>query len=126
MFGISLAELIVALLLFVFFIKPEDIPQIARFLGKIYSKVKKTLNFARQSIESTKKDIGFDQIKQEFNIAIDEEESKSDKKGKKTTKIVDIYGKTHYVMDISSIRPDLSEEEVEQEIDQLNQKNKKN
>ncbi len=123
MFGISLVELIFVMLLVIFFVKPADIPQIARFLGKIYSKIKNLISLVKENVESTKKEVGFDQIKQEFNIAIDEEEVKKGKNSKKTTEIVDIYGKTHHVMDISQLRPDLEPEDLENEIESLNQDN---
>jgi Sec-independent protein translocase protein TatA len=123
MFGISFAELILAALLAVFLVKPADIPQIARFLGKAYSKFKKTTNLVKENIESAKKEVGFEQIKQEFNISVDEEETKTSQKNQKTTQIVDIYGETHHVMDVSTIRPDLSEKEIRDEIESLNEQN---
>ncbi|MFM8185698.1 MAG: twin-arginine translocase TatA/TatE family subunit, partial [Alphaproteobacteria bacterium] len=34
MFGFSLAELAIVLLVILFFIKPKDLPEIARYIGK--------------------------------------------------------------------------------------------
>lgn len=124
MFGISLVELLIALLVAIFLVKPADMPQIAHYLGKIYSKFKKVVKSFKDSLEDIKKEAGFDQIKQEFDLAVDEQDREGVKKSKKTTQIVDIYGETHHVLDVSGIRPDLTEQDIEKEIEALNSENK--
>ena len=123
MFGISLVELLFALLVAIFLVKPSDMPQIARYLGKTYSKFKKIVKSFKDNFEDIKKEAGFEQIKQEFDLAASDQDRENDKKSKKTTQIVDIYGKTHHVLDISSIRPDLTDHDIQKEVESLNSKN---
>ncbi len=122
MFGISFVELLIAALAAIFFIKPSDMPEIASYLGKIYAKLKRAVGAIKSNFEEAKEDIGYSQIKQDFNIAFDEQ-SKNDSDRKGSKEIVDIYGKTHYVMDIEQLRPDLDGDEIEKEISEFNSQN---
>lgn len=58
MFGFSLAELFIVLIVALIFIKPQDLPEIARFIGKaifhakrIYFELKKTLKNLEKEFE---------------------------------------------------------------------------
>ena len=58
MFGFSLAELFLVLLAILIFIKPQDLPEIARFVGKaiyhgkrLYQKLKNSLTDLEKEFE---------------------------------------------------------------------------
>jgi Sec-independent protein translocase protein TatA len=76
MFGFSFAELILVLLVILFFIKPQDLPEIARFIVKTIFHAKKLYNEAKDSLKQLEKEFEIDNLKQEFNQAITEEEIK--------------------------------------------------
>lgn len=120
MFGISLTELLIVLGIAIFVVKPKDLPEIANYFGKIYAKIKKSINYLKTEFEKSQKEIGIDQIKQEFKLGIDEEE----KKDEESQEIVDIYGNIHKVSKISDLRTDLTKEELEEEIKKYNELNK--
>ncbi len=120
MFGISLTELLIILGIAIFVVKPKDLPEIANYFGKIYAKIKKSINYLKTEFEKSQKEIGIDQIKQEFKLGIDEEE----KKDEESQEIVDIYGNIHKVSKISDLRTDLTKEELEEEIRKYNELNK--
>lgn len=119
MFGISFAELIVICLILFIFIQPKDLPQIAYFFGRLFYKVKNFIKNLQENFEKTQKEIGLDEIKQEFNRAIIDEEINSDKKDE----IIDIYGNIHKVSKLDEIRSDLTKEELDIEIKKYNQEN---
>lgn len=119
MFGISFAELLVICLVLFIFIQPKDLPQIAYFAGRLFYKVKKLIKNLQENFEKTQKEIGLDEIKQEFNKAMIDEEINADKKDE----IVDIYGNIHKVSKLDEIRSDLTKEELDIEIKKYNQKN---
>ncbi len=123
MFGISLAELLIVLFLAIFIINPKDLPEIARYCGKIYARIKNIITKFKKDFENNKKEIGFDEIKQEFQISALEEENLVKKS--KTKEIIDIYGNIHKVQDVEEIRSDLSKEELEEELKKYNEFNKK-
>lgn len=121
MFGFSLAELLVVCLVGLIFIKPQDLPEIAHFLGKLFYRGKKAFNDLKNQFKDVEKDLGFDEIKQELNRGIAEE--KENLTQYETTTIVDMDGNEHEVRDVHELRSDLSKEEREEEIKKLNKKN---
>jgi sec-independent protein translocase protein TatB len=121
MFGFSLAELLMVALVALLLIKPQDLPEIAHFLGKIFFRSKKYFNELKQQFEEVKKDLDFQEIKNEINRGIAEEKSKLEELDE--TIIVDIYGNEHRVPNVENFRTDLSKEEIEEEIKKLNEEN---
>ena len=121
MFGFSLAELLMVALVALLLIKPKDLPEIAHFLGKIFFRSKKYFNELKQQFEEVKKDLDFQEIKQEINRGIAEEKAKLEDLDE--TIIVDMYVNEHRVQNVESFRSDLSKEEIEEEIKKLNEEN---
>lgn len=121
MFGFSLAELLVVFLVALLFIKPDDLPEIARFAGKMVFKGKKALNDLKKYFKEVEQDLGIDEIKNEINRGIAEESAKL--KELEATIIVDMDGNEHKVYDVQELREDLSKEEISQEISKLNEEN---
>jgi Sec-independent protein translocase protein TatA len=113
MFGFSLAELIVTFLVIIIFIKPQDLPEIAHFLGRIFYRLKKTYGELKKSFNELQKDFGIDDLKQEINRGIADEASKIEEE---ITVIVDLYGNEHHVKNLHDLRPDLTKEELTKEI----------
>lgn len=75
MLGLSLQEFFVLLVAVVVFVRPEDLPQFVRSLGRLYGKIQRFVHEARsvtrstiREIESMDKDIkaGIDEIKHPF------------------------------------------------------------
>ena len=66
MFGFSLAELILVLLVALIFIKPADLPEIAYFIGKIFFKIKKTINNLKSQYYKIEQEMGLEEIRQEL------------------------------------------------------------
>jgi Tat protein translocase TatB subunit len=122
MFGFSLAELIIVLLVILIFIKPEDLPEIAHFFGKVFYRAKRLFNEVKKSLKEMEKELGIDDLKQEMHRGIAEEKSKLEEE---MTVIVDIYGNEHQVPNVKGLRADLSEEEIAEEIKKLNEENVK-
>jgi Sec-independent protein translocase protein TatA len=122
MFGFSLAELILVLVVAIIFIKPADLPEIARFVGKAIFHGKRLYGEAKKHLRDLEKDFEIDQLKQEVNMAINEEKLKFEPEEDETI-IVDIYGNEHRVNNVASLRPDLKPEELSQEIAKNNQEN---
>jgi len=118
MFGFSLAELIIVFLVAIIFIKPQDLPEIAHFLGRLYYKARKLFEELKIQLKTAQKELGLDEIKQEIDRGIAEEKIKSSSENK-TTKIIDIYGNSHEV-NATSIRGDLTKEELTAEIKKYN------
>ncbi len=118
MFGFSLAELIVVFLVAIIFIKPQDLPEIAHFLGRLYYKARKLFEELKIQIKTAQKELGLDEIKQEIERGIAEEKIKSAPENKKT-KIIDIYGNDHEV-NAHNVRSDLTKEELAAEIKKYN------
>ena len=75
----------------------------------------------KQQFEEVKKDLDFQEIKQEINRGIAEEKAKLEDLDE--TIIVDMYGNEHRVQNVESFRADLSKEEIEEEIKKLNEEN---
>ncbi len=120
MFGFSFAELIVVLLVCLIFIRPQDLPEIAHFAGKVIFRSKKFFNDAKAYLKSVESEVGIEQLKQEINRGIAEEKAKVEED---LTVIVDIYGNEHKVPKISEVREDMTKEEIEAEIARLNIEN---
>jgi len=120
MFGFSLAELIVVLIVALLFIKPQDLPEIAHFVGKIFYRGKRLYSELKQSLKEMEKELGVEELKHELNRGIAEEKAKLEEE---MTIIVDMYGNEHQVPHVKKLRPDLTEEEVQQEIKRLNEEN---
>jgi Sec-independent protein translocase protein TatA len=113
MFGFSLAELIVVFLIALLFIKPKDLPEIAYFFGKIFYRAKKFFNEIKKQFQEIEKEMGIEDLKQELNRGISDEKMKL---SEDVTIIVDMYGNEHRVENIEKIRPDLTKEEIEEEV----------
>lgn len=122
MFGLSLAELLVVLIVAVLVIKPRDLPEIARFLGRTYYRAKKLFNDLKTYLKETQTELGLDDLKHELHNGIASEKSKLEDD---FTIIVDINGNEHKVPNIKNIRPDLSDDEISSEVENLNQNNSK-
>lgn len=121
MFGFSLAELIVVMIVILIFIKPQDLPEIAHFLGRIFFRGKKFYQELKKNLSELEKEFGIDDLKQEINRGIADEASKIEEE---TTVIVDMYGNEHHVKNIHEIRPDLDKEQISDEIKNSQIKNK--
>lgn len=113
MFGFSLAELILVLLVALMFIKPQDLPEIAHFIGKIFYRGKRLYNEVKTSLKDMEKELGVDDLRHELNRGIAEEKAKLEED--EMTVIVDMYGNEHQV-------PKVSDEKL-QEVEELNKKN---
>ncbi len=120
MFGFSLAELIVVILVTLLFVRPQDLPEIAHFFGKIYYRAKRLISDIKLYLKETESELGLKELKDEMEKGISEEKSKLEDD---LTVIVDIYGNEHKVNKLSEVRPDLSKEEIAQEVDKLNSEN---
>ncbi len=121
MFGFSLAELIVVLIVALLFIKPQDLPEIAHFLGRMIFRIKKLYSDSMSYLKSVESEVGIDQLRHELNRGIAEEKAKIEED---VTVIVDIYGNEHHVTNISEVRSDLSAEEINNEVEKANKENK--
>lgn len=121
MFGFSLAELLVVCLVALIFIKPQDLPEIARFLGRMFFRCKKAFNDLKQHFKEVEKDLGFDEIKEEINRGILEEKIKLSEN--EATIIVDMHGNEHVIHNIHEIRPDLDKNSISEEVKKLNEEN---
>jgi Sec-independent protein translocase protein TatA len=119
MFGISLPEFIIVIVLLVAVTKPSDIPSIARYLTKAFFKVKNVLRHAKDEVSKVSKELGIEDIKNEA-----EAEIKKEHDDLKKTIIIDIYGNEHEVHDVESIRGDLAKEDLHAQIEDQNKINK--
>lgn len=120
MFGISFVELLVIALIALFAVKPQDMPEIARFLGKAYAKIRRIIEGFKEDLQKSKEEMGIDEIKQEFDLGRTEEEVKEEDENE----IVDIYGNVHKVKGVKQIRGDLNDKEIEEEIRKYNEINR--
>jgi Sec-independent protein translocase protein TatA len=120
MFGFSLAELIIVFVVALIFIKPQDLPEIAHFFGKIFYRGKRLFKEIKSSLKEMEKELGVDDLRHEINRGIAEEKAKLEED---MTVIVDIYGNEHRVPNIKDIRPDLTSQEMEEEVKKLNEQN---
>lgn len=122
MFGFSFAELIIVLIAALIFVKPQDLPEIAHFFGKIFYRGKRLIKDLKQSLKEMEGELGLDDLRHELNRGIAEEKSKLEEE---MTVIVDIYGNEHQVPNVKDVRPDLTAEEAKAEVQRLNEENSK-
>jgi sec-independent protein translocase protein TatB len=120
MFGFSFAELILVLLVMLIFIKPQDLPEIAHFLGKIFYRGKRLFSDLKKSLKEMESEFGVDELRHEINRGIAEEKAKLEEE---TTVIVDLEGNEHHVPNIDKIRNDLTREQLDEEIKKSNENN---
>lgn len=113
MFGFSLAELIVVCIVILIFIKPQDLPEIAHFIGRMIYRGKKFYRELKKNFTELEKEFGIDDLRQEVNRGIAQEANKIEQE---TTVIVDMYGNEHHITNIEEIRPDLTKEQIKNEI----------
>ena len=123
MFGFSFAELILVLLAILIFIKPQDLPEIARFVGKAIYHGKRFYQKLKNSLTELEKEFELDNLRNEVNQAIASEKLKHEDSEEDTTIIVDMYGNEHRVSNVAKLRQDLNPEELSQEIAKNNQEN---
>ncbi len=121
MFGFSLAELLVVCIIILIFIKPQDLPEIAYFLGKIFYRAKNFFNDLKKQFKEVEQEFGLDEIKQEINRGIAEEKARLGDDD--STVIIDIYGNEHRVPPSHKNALNLSDEEFTQEVQKHNQEN---
>ena len=125
MFGFSLAELFLVLLAILIFIKPQDLPEIARFVGKAIYHGKKLYQKLKNSLTDLEKEFELDSLRHEVNQAIASEKLKhEDAEEEDSTIIVDMFGNEHRVNNIKEIRSDLDEEKIKKEVEESNALNK--
>jgi len=141
MFGFSLAELILVLLVALIFIKPADLPEIAYFIGKIFFKIKKTINNLKSQYYKIEQEMGLEEIRQELERGMADAKINLEDKEEEGVVIVDIYGNEHIVSKenlpntMNSKSKELSNEQIQktgreirqeiaQEIERLNLENK--
>lgn len=122
MLGFSFAELILVILVALIFIKPQDLPEIAHFIGKIFYRGKRLFYDVKKYLKDAEKDLGLDELRHELNRGIAEEKAKLEDD---MTVIVDMYGNEHRVPNVKNLRGDLAAEEVEKEVERLNEENRK-
>ena len=120
MFGFSLAEILVVLIIAVVCIRPSDWPEIANFIGRTLFKAKRMYSEIKNSFIELEKDSTVTDLKNEFNRGMVSEKLKDDKN---SSIIVDIYGNEHIVSDLNELRSDLNKEEISREVSSLNKSN---
>ena len=125
MFGFSLAELFLVLLVVLIFIKPQDLPEIARFVGKAIFHGKRLYQQVKDSLTHLEKEFELESLKNEVNQAIAEEKLKYHDENEEQTIIVDMYGNEHYVANLKNLRNDLSKEDLVNEVERNNKINQK-
>ena len=125
MFGFSLAELFLVLLAILIFIKPQDLPEIARFVGKAIYHGKRLYQKLKNSLTDLEKEFELDSLRHEVNQAIASEKLKhEDVEEEDSTIIVDMFGNEHRVNNIKEIRSDLDVEKIKIEVEVSNALNK--
>lgn len=120
MFGFSFIEFITVLIVALIFIKPEDLPEIARFIARIFYRLKKLSIELRNSLLDLEKESNISSLRHEIAKGIAEEKSIIEED---TTVIVDLYGNEHKVSNLNKMRSDLSSEALKDEVNKLNDKN---
>ncbi len=125
MFGFSLAEFILVIIVAIIFIKPQDLPELARMLGKIVAEIKKIYQNLLAQFKELSQQEEIANLTKEFQqqISLSEKQKPIQKTTTTETVIIDMYGKEHIVSNIFEVRPDLSNEEIEQQVNNCNQEN---
>lgn len=120
MLGFSLTELILTFIVALIFIKPQDLPEIAHFFGKIFYRGKRLFSDLKKYLKEMEKEFGVDDLRQEMQRGIAEEKAKLEED---VTMIVDIYGNEHRVSNVKEVRPDMTSEQMKEEVKKLNEEN---
>ena len=125
MFGFSLAEFILVIIVAIIFIKPQDLPELARMLGKIVAEIKKIYQNLLVQFKELSQQEEIANLTKEFQqqVSLSEKQKPIQKTTTTETVIIDMYGKEHIVSNIFEVRPDLSSEEIEQQVNNCNQEN---
>ena len=125
MFGFSLAEFILVIIVAIIFIKPQDLPELARMLGKIVAEIKKIYQNLLAQFKELSQQEEIANLTKEFQqqVSLSEKQKPIQKTTTTETVIIDMYGKEHIVSNIFEVRPDLSNEEIEQQVNNCNQEN---
>ncbi|MFT6331689.1 MAG: Sec-independent protein translocase protein TatA [Lentimonas sp.] len=127
MFGISLVEFLFVLVLAVLIIGPKDFPEIARYLIKIFARIKHFIVQAKNEMGAISKELGIDKIRNEVEVEIASEiNNQKEQIEDEITTIIDMYGNEHQVPNIQELRNDKGKDEIEKEVKELNEKNQNN
>ena len=119
------AQVSCLLLAILIFIKPQDLPEIARFVGKAIYHGKRLYQKLKNSLTDLEKEFELDSLRHEVNQAIASEKLKhEDDENDDSTIIVDMFGNEHRVNNIKEIRSDLDEEKIKKEVEESNALNK--
>ena len=121
MFGFSLAEFILVIIVAIIFIKPQDLPELAKMLGKAVGEIKKLYQNLLAQWQDVTKQPEIASLTQEFQQQV----SLAEKNTQTSTEtvIIDMYGKKHIVSNIFEVRPDLTKEQLSQEVQEHNKNN---
>ena len=121
MFGFSLAEFILVIIVGIIFIKPQDLPELAKMLGKTVGEIKKLYQNLLAQWQDVAKQPEIASLTQEFQQQV----SLAEKNTQTSTEtvIIDMYGKEHIVSNIFEVRPDLTKEQLSQEVQEHNKNN---
>ena len=122
MFGISLAEFLLILIVAVLVIGPKDLPEVARYLIKGAAKIKHLISKAKIELDHLGKEIGIEEIKNEVAIELANEKARIEDD---VTTIIDIYGNEHKVPSIHEVRKDKTADEIAKEVEEFNNLNSK-
>jgi len=120
MFGISLGEFLLILIVAVLVIGPKDLPEVARYLIKAIAKTKHIIAKAKADLDVLGKEIGIEEIKNEIAVELANEKTRIENE---VITIIDLYGNEHQVLGLNEMRKDKNKDEIKKEIAELNQKN---
>lgn len=115
MFGISFTELLILLVVALVFIRPDDLPEIAHFIGRVIYRVKKVYYDAKNYLRDSGKEFGLDEVKYEIDRGMAQEKAKLDDD---ITIVVDMDGNEHKV-NLKNVDREVNKAEIEE----LNSKN---
>jgi len=121
MLGFSFAELILVFIVALIFIKPQDLPELAKILAKFVHKIKKIYVEIKAGWQEILKQTEINDLQQQFQQQLKQEQQKDEKQ----TVIIDIYGKEHIITNVYDVRPDLTQQQIASEIENYNEQNKK-
>ena len=120
MFGISLGEFLLILIVAILVIGPKDLPEVARYLIKAIAKTKHIIAKAKADLDVLGKEIGIEEIKNEIAVELANEKTRIENE---VITIIDLYGNEHQVLGLNEMRKDKNKDEIKKEIAELNQKN---
>jgi Sec-independent protein translocase protein TatA len=124
MFNFSLAEFILVILVAIIFIKPQDLPELAKMLGKIVGEIKKIYQKLLTQFNEVAKQPEIASLTKEFQQQVCLSEFETKKPAKEIT-IIDMYGKEHIVSNIFDVRSDLTTQQIEEQVKDCNKNNSK-